>query len=106
MIRKPQRRTYRVEYWFCGDVNCKKHSTEEAAARCIEKQRNPKPRRTNVWNDAKYQQAADLRASGKTLREVGEAFGVTPERVRQVLNRWERKLRWRAMRGIPDPPRP
>lgn len=37
---------------------------------------------------------------GLTLKEVGEKYGVTPERVKQVLSRVERKFRAKARDAI------
>ena len=41
---------------------------------------------------AKEQRVFELRTLGKTYREIGEAVGVTPTRVRQIFIKVQRKI--------------
>lgn len=41
---------------------------------------------------AKEQRVFELRTLGKTYREIGEAVGVTPTRVRQIFIKAQRKI--------------
>lgn len=52
----------------------------------------------------RYKAIYDLRASGKSLREVANAFGISVERVRQLLTRYEDTIQAeREMRESHDP---
>lgn len=54
--------------------------------------------RHHRWTSTQLREALAMRRSGKTMREIGAHFGLSPSRAQQVITkaeRWER-------RGEPD----
>jgi hypothetical protein len=52
----------------------------------------------------RYKAICSVRDSGKTLREVANLFGISEQRVCQIVAKYERTLQTqREMRGSPDP---
>lgn len=67
-------------------------NAEVWGARMAEFKDNPKLRMWTMWRQ--------YRAGGTTFREIGDDFGVTQERVRQVVKRCDRLLRTGLQRAI------
>jgi hypothetical protein len=59
---------------------------EVREARLEEFKDNPKLRNWAIWKRYK--------AGGTTLKKVGDEFGITPVRVRQIVTKYDRKLRY------------
>ena len=47
------------------------------------------------WTEELAAELVTLRNSGKTLRALGEHYGVSKHRIRMVLDKTERKARWK-----------
>lgn len=81
-------------YWQCARKE-HRHMTEEVAQRCLE--RHPTeaaPRgRVNHWTPESRAEALALRRSGLTYRAVGERYGISANRAKQVCDRAEYRER-------------
>ena len=82
-----------VEYWSCHNEK-HRHKTQDIAQRCIDKHEST-PRKARKWTSEMLLKVLDLRDDGKSFREIGEAFGVSANRGRQVHWKAER-MRWRG----------
>jgi len=56
---------------------------------------------TRDW--ARYAKALDMRLGGAKLDEIGNEFGVTRERARQMVDIAQRQLAFRVFKGLPRP---
>ena len=86
-----QKRNRRSElgYWRCGiDGDDHRHATQEEAQACkIERARSKRrPSKPRIrWTSQMYAEALARFEEGESLRSLGEAVGVTAERMRQVV---------------------
>jgi hypothetical protein len=81
-------------YWSCRHEE-HRHRVERAAQRCIDKPA-PKPRKGNSWTGESVREVARRRHAGAMLKTLAEEFNVTPGRMRQVVQKGERLLRYDA----------
>jgi hypothetical protein len=63
------------------------------------------PKQKRNWE--RLARALDLRLEGKLLREIGDEFGVSKERARQMVKLAKAQLAFRVFKGLRRPlPRP
>ena len=95
----PRRKLEFVErwYWTCHKVD-HRHKTKEIAAKCITATEQVTPTQNLVWTEEMMAACKARHEAGETYAQIGKSFGRSVERVRQVLAKYERKLRYRAAR--------
>ena len=84
-----------IAKWLCGHHK-NGHNTVDDARACITKHSMQKSRRSiEIQRQIRFQRCLDYRAQGMTFKDIGNAFGVSSQRARQILEEAERKSkRW------------
>lgn len=108
---EPERRSYVVEYWGCANPD-HRHRTLKVAMECIAAACKAR-RAIKRWTDETRAKVLSQRRTGLTLRELGEEYGLSGNRIRQLVKRAERREReamrltyqqhgdWKRERGYP-----
>lgn len=99
MKAKKKTKLIEIEYWDCGMGSCN-HRTESGANRCIDKQKKY-PAIAMSKNGRNRRQICITKEvlEGRSMREVGEEFGVSGSRVRQIFEKTMRLARRPSVRG-------
>ena len=86
--RKTETITQVKTYWACG-IDSHRHRSEAVASACEAKQANLN-RKTNTWTPELLLVVLARKESGESLTELGKAFGITRQRMSDVIRRAER----------------
>ena len=77
-----------MTFWACG-IDSHRHTSEATASACEEKQRKPK-RKINTWTPDLLLNVLAREESGEPLAEIGREFGISRQRMSEVILRAKR----------------
>jgi len=77
-----------MTFWACG-IDSHRHTSEATALACEGKQENSK-RKTNTWTPDLLLKVLARKEAGESMAELGKDFGITRQRMSDVIRRAER----------------
>lgn len=81
----PRQRQTTVTYWRCGAEHCAiRHQSEETALRC-QKAKTGSGKTAGEWADRREAVWQSYMSGSRTLKQVGDDFGISASRTRQII---------------------